>query len=211
MSPIGPSSKTETRLRQLQARARSCTRCVDAGLIPEASPTFAGRAGARFFLVGQAPGPVERVTGRPFTGRAGAELWRWMARAGFASDEQFRQFTYIAAVMRCFPGRNLRGAGDRRPSPAELANCSDWLDAELALLQPVVVLAVGQLAITRFLGAGPLEDRVGRAFGDRPVVVPLPHPSGQSRWLNSGVNRERLEIALRLVSELRVKCTTKRC
>ncbi|MDQ6691179.1 MAG: uracil-DNA glycosylase [Candidatus Dormibacteraeota bacterium] len=154
---------------------------------------------------------MERVTRRPFSGRAGAELWRWMARAGFESEEEFRRFTYIAAVMRCFPGRNPHGSGDRRPSPAEVANCSGWLDAELALLQPDVVLAVGQMAITRFLGPGSLEDRVGHAFSSRPVVVPLPHPSGQSRWLNSGANRDRLDIALRLVSELRAECATKVC
>jgi uracil-DNA glycosylase len=199
----------QERLDRLQAEARACTRCVEDGLLAEASPTFSGTASARFFLVGQAPGPVEFTSRRPFDGRAGKELWRWMRRAGFRSDEEFRSFTYIAAVMRCFPGRNARGNGDRRPSWREIANCSHWLDAELQLLRPPVILAVGQLAITRFLGPGRLEARVGRQFGEDPVVIPLPHPSGQSRWLNSPTNRERLGLALELVSEWRERCATR--
>jgi uracil-DNA glycosylase len=71
------------------------------------------------------------------------------------------------------------------------------------MLEPRVVIAVGQLAIARFLGAGRLEDRVGHSFGSSPVIVPLPHPSGQSRWLNVPANRNRLSRALDLIRELR--------
>ena len=186
-----------------QAACRACTVCADEGIIAEAHPTFSGVWGARFLLVGQAPGQVERESRRPFSGRAGKELDRWMIRAGFADTEEFRRLTYIAALMRCFPGRNPRGSGDLRPPPAGVANCSHWLDTELAMLRPRVVIPVGQLAIARFLGPGRLEDRVGRRFGARPVIVPLPHPSGQSRWLNVTANRERLDGALRLIRQLR--------
>ena len=179
--------------------------CVDQGIIPEANPTFEGRWGAPFFLVGQAPGPVERESRRPFSGRAGKELDRWMVRAGFESPEEFRRLTYIAALMRCFPGRNLRGSGDLKPPPAAVANCAHWLDAELQLLEPKVLILVGQLAIARFLGPGRLEDRVGHAFGDRPVMVPLPHPSGQSRWLNDHANRDLLASSLALIGQLRLR------
>jgi uracil-DNA glycosylase len=178
---------------------------VDDGIIPEAGPTFEGGPEATFMLVGQAPGPVEVERRRPFMGRAGRLLWRWMARAGFRSEEEFRHFTYIAALMRCFPGRNPSGKGDRPPPPAAVLNCSGWLEAELELLRPPVILPVGQLAIRRFLGPGPLEERVGRTFGSDPVYVPLPHPSGQSRWLNDPANRSRLEAALALVSEQRAR------
>jgi uracil-DNA glycosylase len=179
--------------------------CVDQGIIPEANPTFEGRSGAPFFLVGQAPGPVERESRRPFSGRAGKELDRWMVRAGFESPAEFRRLTYIAALMRCFPGRNPRGSGDLKPPPAAVANCAHWLDAELRLLEPKMLVLVGQLAIARFLGPGRLEDRVGHAFGDRPVMVPLPHPSGQSRWLNDHANRDRLASALALIGQLRLR------
>ncbi len=126
-----------------------------------------------------------------------------MIRAGFESAEQFRRATYIAALMRCFPGRNPRGTGDLRPPPRGVANCAHWLEAELSLLRPRVLILVGQMAIVRFLGAGSLESRVGERFGTRPVMIPLPHPSGQSRWLNEAANRERLLRALAHISQLR--------
>jgi uracil-DNA glycosylase family 4 len=200
MAPRGPAT-----LRKLQAACGACHVCVDAGIIPEANPTFSGQWGAPFFLVGQAPGPAERESRRPFSGRAGKELDRWMLRAGFASSEEFRRLTYIAALMRCFPGRNRAGTGDLRPPPPAVANCAHWLDAELELLQPRVLILVGQLAIACFLGPDTLEDRVGKTFGKQPVMVPLPHPSGQSRWLNDLNNRERLGRALAQLSRLRAE------
>ena len=190
-------------LLAVQAACRECHVCVDEGIIPEANPTFEGRWGAPFFLVGQAPGPVERESRRPFSGRAGKELDRWMVRAGFESAEEFRRLTYIAALMRCFPGRNPKGSGDLKPPPKAVANCAHWLESELGLLKPKVLILVGQMAINRFLGPGRLEDRVGQKFGDRPVTVPLPHPSGQSRWLNDPANRESLASALAIVGALR--------
>jgi uracil-DNA glycosylase family 4 len=192
-------------LLALQVACRNCHVCVEAGIIPEANPTFEGRWGAPFFLVGQAPGPVERESRKPFSGRAGKELDRWMLRAGFESPDEFRRLTYIASLMRCFPGRTPAGKGDLKPPPAAVANCAHWLDAELRILKPKVLILVGQLAIARFLGPGPLDDRVGHAYGDGPVMVPLPHPSGQSRWLNDQANRERLAAALALLGQLRLR------
>jgi uracil-DNA glycosylase family 4 len=196
-------SERRTALAAHQVACGRCHVCSDHGIIAEANPTFEGRWGAPFFLVGQAPGPAERETRKPFSGRAGKELDRWMLRAGFASAEEFRHHTYIAAMMRCFPGRNATNTGDRRPPSAAVANCAHWLDTELSLLRPKVILLVGQMAMTRFLGPGRLEERVGRSFGEGPVLVPLPHPSGQSRWLNDQSNRDRLSRALAHVAELR--------
>ena len=190
-------------LHELQAACRACRVCEEQGIIARAAPTFEGRWGAPFFMVGQAPGPVELATRRPFSGRAGKELERWMVRAGFSDGDEFRRLTYIAALMRCFPGRNKTDTGDLRPPPAGIANCAHWLDEELRLLKPRVLILVGQLAITRFLGPGSLEDRVGKSFGEGPVMIPLPHPSGQNRWLNAPANRERLNRALALIGELR--------
>src|SRR5487761_840150 len=190
-------------LLSLQADCRACHVCVDQGIIPEATPTFEGLWGAPFFLVGQAPGPMERESRRPFSGRAGRELDRWMVRAGFESPQEFRRQTYIAALMRCFPGRNRAGTGDLKPPPAAVANCAHWLDSELRILNPKVLILVGQLAIGRFLGPGRLEDRVGLRFGESPVMVPLPHPSGQNRWLNDPANRQRRDTALALLGQLR--------
>lgn len=197
------SSSRRRELEVLQAACRQCRVCEDQGIIREATPTFEGRWGAPFFLVGQAPGPAERATRRPFSGRAGKELDRWMVRAGFEDADEFRRLTYIAALMRCFPGRNKTDTGDLKPPPAGIAHCAHWLDDELRLVRPKVLILVGQMAIARFLGPGSLEERVGRTFGERPVTVPLPHPSGQNRWLNDAANRERLSRALALIGAMR--------
>ncbi len=203
MSNFESGRPSRASLAAVQAACRGCTVCAGQGIIPEANPTFSGEWGAPFLLVGQAPGPFERGSRRPFSGRSGKELDRWMLRSGFADAEEFRRLTYIAALMRCFPGRNPRGSGDLRPPLAGIANCAHWLDAELRLLRPRALFLVGQMAIARFLGPGSLEDRVGQRFGERPVMIPLPHPSGQSRWLNDHDNRARLDRALKLIGELR--------
>ena len=166
-------------------------------------------------LVGQAPGPREPLRGRPFAFTAGTRLFSWFARLGVSEDE-FRRRVYIAAVLRCFPGRAPAG-GDRVPAPAEIANCAPYLERELALIRPATVIAVGQLAIARFLEPAPLSERIGRTFvvhrgeaGQRVQadrhddglgqltfeVVPLPHPSGRSTWLVNPENQARLDQAL---------------
>jgi uracil-DNA glycosylase family 4 len=185
-----------TALARLHARIRACTKCVAAGYIPSAFPIVAGNASDRVMIIGQAPGAVELTTGLPFSGRAGAELRRWLAVAGI--DEA--RLPYRTAITKCFPGKAASGAGDRRPSRPEVLLCASWLDAELALVRPRVVLLVGTLAIERFWGKEPLSEIVGksRVDGDR-VLVPLPHPSGASRWLNEPENRERLARALAVV------------
>jgi uracil-DNA glycosylase len=147
-------------------------------------------------IVGQAPGAVELTTGLPFSGRAGAELRRWLARADIDEDH----LPYRTAITKCFPGKAASGAGDRKPSPPEIANCAPWLAREMALVRPKIVLLVGQLAIERFWGKVPLAASVGksRRDGDR-VLIPLPHPSGASRWLNQSANRRLLDRALRIL------------
>lgn len=183
-------------LARLHADIRACPRCVAAGYLERAFPIVAGNASDRVMIIGQAPGAIELTTGLPFSGRAGAELRRWLARAGI--DEA--HLPYRTSMTKCFPGKAATGAGDRRPSPAEIALCAPWLDAELALVRPRIVLLVGQLAIERFWGKRPLGDVVGKARkdGDR-ILIPLPHPSGASRWLNQPANRALLERALRIV------------
>lgn len=200
-------------IARLQAAHRACHRCVDAGFIDSAHPVFSGRAGQRILLVGQAPGPVEIDVRRPFAGRAGAQLMRWMQRAGFHGDADVRARIYMTAMTTCFPGRRPGGAGDRRPSAREVALCTPWLDQLLQLLQPRLILPVGSLALSRFLPGRTLDEIIGTAYSaggmaldarprNAPVVLPLPHPSGQSRWLNEPRRAALLERALQQLREL---------
>ncbi|TMD58224.1 MAG: uracil-DNA glycosylase [Chloroflexi bacterium] len=185
-----------TELEQLQRRIRACRKCVRAGYLPAARPVVAGKATDRVMIVGQAPGAVEFEAGTPFAGRSGVVLREWLARAGI--DEA--HLPYRSAITKCFPGKNPRGEGDRRPSPAEIALCAPWLEQELDLVRPRVLLLLGRLAIDRFWGSAPLREAVGRMRRQNGcVLIPMPHPSGASRWLNDATNRVLLERALRIV------------
>ena len=161
-------------------------------------------------LVGQAPGQVEAGGGRPFAGRAGRTLFRWLARAGL-DEVTAREWLYIAAITRCFPGPHMAGRGDRVPTLRERANCVDWLTAELRIIRPSIIIPVGRVAIDHFLGPLPLRQVVGRAhdvehLGIRAVVIPLPHPSGASSWVNVSSHRVLLEQSLDLVRERLGRC-----
>lgn len=185
-------------LRRHVEALRACRLCP--GVVPP--PAVAEPVRSRILLVGQAPGPREQATGRLFAFTAGTRLFGWFASIG-ASEEEFRRRVWMAAVIRCFPGRAPQG-GDRVPAPEEIANCRSWLDRELAMLRPELVIAIGSLAMQQFLPPAPLAERVGRAFpvqlGRRAVeLIPLPHPSGRSTWTNAPENAELLRAALGLL------------
>ena len=155
-------------------------------------------------LVGQAPGTKEIEVGRPFAWTAGKTLFKWFAEIGM-DEEAFRRRVYMAAVCRCFPGKNP-GGGDRVPGREEVSNCMPWLDSELKLLKPKLILPVGKLAIGQFLKVKKLNEVVGSlhqviVHGVTVDVVPLPHPSGASTWHRTEPGKSLLQKALGIVEE----------
>jgi len=159
---------------------------------------------ARVMLVGQAPGPREMDERRPFAYTAGKRLFSWLAP--FISEEEFRARVYVAAVIRCFPGRDPKAGGDRVPEREEIANCARHLDREIALLRPELIIAVGTLASKQLLGIAELKDAVGRVHrasraGHEFDVIVLPHPSGRSTWTNKAENARLLAKSLRLIKK----------
>ncbi len=183
---------------------RSCRRCADAGHEIRPGAVFSGKASARVMIVGQAPGITESEAGLPFQGAAGRRLFTWLEKAGFAED-RFRAQHSICSVTRCYPGRAASGRGDRPPGREELALCRGFLDRELQIVAPLLIVPVGRLAIRVFLGARALNETVGTAHQDElgRWIVPLPHPSGASGWLNQPENAAHLERAVRQLSRLR--------
>lgn len=193
-------------LESHRAALVACRGCGhDAGVVPIASDASSPRA----MIVGQAPGITEAGGGKPFAGQAGRTLFRWFERIGL-DEATVREHVYIAALTRCYPGRAASGRGDRVPTPAEQARCGHWLDAELRIIRPPLLVPIGRLAITRFLPPQPLDRIIGRVHevvhaGGRSLVVPLPHPSGASSWFHLPANARLLERALgQLGDELRV-------
>jgi uracil-DNA glycosylase len=180
----------------------ACQRCeLGAGIRPVVSQAFNPRA----MLVGQAPGKIEAEGGVPFSGRAGQTLFRWLARAGI-DEATAREIIYISAVTRCYPGAHPSGRGDRVPNRREQASCADWLEIELRIVKPEVLIPVGRLAIERFLPDIPLSELIGTKrtvehAGGRSLVIPLPHPSGASSWIHESSNKVLLEKAIELIGE----------
>lgn len=184
-------------LASLQRDTARCRACLEAGFPLESLPVRAPGAGQHAYLFGQAPGVVEGVERRPWRGRAGQTLRRWVE----LDEDGFYATFYCASVTRCYPGRTASGRGDRTPAPREQELCAFWRDWELALLRPRLIVTVGGLALRSLLGLADLTPCVGERFvlGGIPLV-PLPHPSGASGWLNVPANRDRLGRALALVA-----------
>ena len=209
VKPENALTKLQGELARVQAEIRGCERCVRAGFIPAARPILRGRVGMRLMVVGQAPAALTHERPLPYAGATGRTLGRWLEEAGFAPGA-LHACCYLTSLTKCFPGPSRHGKGDRAPSAAEIALCRDHLDRELALVRPRVVLALGRLAATALVGAAPLAELVGTVreaerAGHRFLVVPLPHPSGVSRWLNEGENRARVGRALARLGELRAE------
>lgn len=196
-------SDLDARLVAFNARLRGCRRCHAAGFLDERESVpvaFDGEPGAplpRILLIGQAPGLKGSRVARPFEGPSGDRLRVWFEAGGIPRADFWRKIHFVA-VTRCYPGRSPGARGDRLPSPAERALCRPWLDEVVALIEPEVVLLLGLLAIRTALGPVPsLSAVVGTArVIDGVRYLPLPHPSGVSRWLNDPPNMEAVARAM---------------
>jgi len=125
-------AKTYRSLASLKREQAGCRLCVEAGYPLESLPVIAPGSGQRAYLFGQAPGIFEGAERRPWRGRAGQTLRRWLE----LDEDAFYATFYCASVTRCYPGKPASGRGDRTPTPAEQRLCERWRDAELRLLLP---------------------------------------------------------------------------
>ena len=184
------------RHQDVLAHCRRCPRM-------QSTPVIGNPVLSEVLLIGQAPGPREADIGKPFAWTAGKTLFKWFAQIG-VDEEAFRGRVYMAAVCRCFPGKRP-GGGDRVPDPDEIENCSEWLNTELTILRPKLVIAAGKLAIQRFLAVDKLEAAVGtlHRMKYRNVsfdLAPLPHPSGASTWQHVQPGKALLPQALAAIA-----------
>ncbi|MGB5598102.1 MAG: uracil-DNA glycosylase family protein [Thiothrix litoralis] len=186
-------------LVQHQQALRQCTLCPQM-----IGPVITGEAVlSPVMSIGQAPGIHEAKVMRPFGWTAGKTLFKWFEGIGL-DEAAFRQRVYMAAVCRCFPGKHPKG-GDRVPSAEEVTNCSRWLQAEIRLLRPQLIILIGKLAINQFLVAKKLDEVVGKCHrtvieGREVDLLPLPHPSGLSTWPRMEPGKTLLQDALQVMA-----------
>lgn len=218
-------------LHELQETMRGCRQCLEAGYTITPGAVFQGHEGAQVMVIGQAPGVTEVIAGRPFNAGSGRRLFSWLEAAGW-QEATFRQTHYMTSVTKCYPGRSNTGKGDRLPSPAEQALCRPFLEQEIKLINPRLLILVGGLAIKLLYPAGAtLDTLIGTAAYFRPEqlthflqfdlsqasqhrrfeasfsefgrwVVPLPHPSGASLWPNRAENKALIDQAIQILAAI---------
>jgi uracil-DNA glycosylase len=185
-------------IASLQRDNRVCRACAEAGYPLESLPVVQPYERQHAYMFGQAPGAVEGEQRRPWRGRAGQTLRRWLG----LDEEEFYATFYCASVTRCYPGKAPSGRGDRTATPREQELCAFWRSHELRLIRPRLIVPVGGLAARRLLGLKSVTECVGRRFEwNDAVAIPLPHPSGASGWLNDPANRERVAVAAELIRD----------
>lgn len=188
------------RLTQLRQEIRDCRRC---DLLSDQRVLPSGGVESTVMVIGQAPGKRELVTSKPFSGPAGARLFEWLARIGIG-EEDFRHIAYITAIAKCYPGHQPGRKTDKPPTSLQAKNCFPFLEREIKILRPKLLIPIGRLALKEVLGSYKLVDVVGRKFkkeifGHGCTIVPLPHPSGANPW--NFRNSKYLDKALELLQE----------
>jgi len=190
----------QVRLDKHVTALMQCRRCPRM----KSTPVSGGAIVSDVMIIGQAPGPREPLLQRPFAHTAGKTLFRWFEEFCGMNEAAVRSKIYFAAVCRCFPGKNSGGT-DRVPSPEEIRSCSSWMNNELEILRPRLVIPVGRLAILQFIDCAKLEKVIGRTFrverfGYHFDLIPLPHPSGASPWHKIAPGKQLLSRALKLIA-----------
>ena len=193
-------NRKRLQLERHVAELLRCRRCPRM----KSTPVSGGAIVSDIMVIGQAPGPREPVLQRPFAHTAGKTLFRWFEEFCGMNEAAVRSKIYFAAVCRCFPGKNSSGT-DRVPASDEIRNCSSWMDNEILILRPRLIIPVGRLAIMQFIDCEKLEKVISCKFqveraGHHFDVIPLPHPSGASPWHKIPPGKELLQRALRLIA-----------
>jgi uracil-DNA glycosylase len=216
------------RLAALEARIRACRACEASlgryGVVPR--PTFHGGLGCPIVLLGQAPGRTEYERHAPFQGEAGQSIRRLFAASGLRA---FDRCVYQTSVTKCFPGRRAGSSTDRLPGGAEVASCRPFLEEQLAILSPRLLVCLGSLSWKALLALQearqpgfcareigirrPSEVRVPDMVGRRfqwggTVVVPMIHPAGSAngaRAMHPEQDQRSRALLAAALSELRLR------
>ncbi len=162
---------TSTDIEELHALVRECTRCPELVEYRIQAVPGVGPADARVFFIGEAPGRWEDQKGEPFVGDAGAYLNELLERVGLNRSQVF-----ITNIIKCRPPDN------RNPKAQEAENCAPYLERQLSLVKPDLVVLLGRVALERFFPKEKITDAAGvprrRVIGAREVTfLPLLHPA----------------------------------
>ncbi|MFO7944531.1 MAG: uracil-DNA glycosylase family protein [Anaerolineales bacterium] len=198
-------------MADMLGKIRNCRRCVTAGFdAVRPPPVFSGDLDTSLLIIGQAPGLTEHEQQSPFVGSSGKRLFSWLRQAGL-EESWIREHALIFQRYLCYPGKRPDGDGDRRPGSEQLELCSPHLSSVLSLMDGLnlkLIIPVGRLAIDAFYDSSKtLEEIIGTQMGYASAqVIPLPHPSGISRWHQKQEHRALIYQALELIRPVGLTC-----
>jgi uracil-DNA glycosylase len=196
----------EQRIAALREKVLVCTKCSHLAAFRHTVVFGVGNPSADLMFVGEAPGADEDLRGEPFVGRAGELLTRIIETMGFRRDD-----VYIANVLKCRPDIPKGTSGNRQPTLDEMQTCLPYLRAQIEIIQPKVMVALGGVAMRGlFETSEPMKSLRGRwhDFGNIPVMATF-HPSYLLRNQALSEKRKVWEDMLQVLERLRVPITQK--
>ena len=134
-------------MAELRTRVLACVKCPNLVAARKSVVFGVGDIHARLLFVGEAPGADEDAQGEPFVGKAGELLTKMIGAMGLSRSEVF-----IANILKCRPDTPGQTAGNRKPTPDEMATCIPWLHEQINLIQPEAMVALGATAVEGLLG-----------------------------------------------------------
>ena len=156
----------EETLRDIAEKINQCKNCELALGRKNAVPG-AGPANAEIMLIGEGPGFHENEQGLPFVGQAGKLLTELLAQGGFTREEVF-----ITNVVKCRP------PGNRDPKPDELSACQEYLDAQIASINPLIIVTLGRFSMARYFPNTKISHIHGKAaWNNGRFIIPMYHPA----------------------------------
>ena len=204
--PSNDKHDQEQRLAALRETVMVCTKCSHLAAFRHTVVFGVGNPDAELMFVGEAPGADEDLRGEPFVGRAGELLTRIIETMGFT-----RSAVYIANVLKCRPDMPKGSSGNRPPTPEEMHTCLPYLRAQIEIIQPKVMVALGGIAMRGLFGTSePMKSLRGRwhSFGDIPVMATF-HPSYLLRNQALSEKRKVWEDMLQVLERLHAPITQK--
>jgi uracil-DNA glycosylase len=200
------SSVDREQFENLRLTISTCAKCPHLAASRHTVVFGTGNPEADLMFVGEAPGADEDMQGEPFVGRAGELLTKIIHTMGFRRSDVF-----IANVLKCRPDMPLGAPGNRSPTPEEMETCLPYLQRQIELIRPKVMVALGGVAMRGLFGkTEPMKLMRGRwhTFGSIPVMATY-HPSYLLRNQAMSEKRRVWEDMLQVLERLEVPVSEK--
>jgi uracil-DNA glycosylase family 4 len=202
---ISGSTKAE-QLRHLAERASVCVKCPHLVARRHTVVFGVGNPEAKLMFIGEAPGEEEDLQGEPFVGRAGQLLTKMIIAMGLSREQ-----VYIANIVKCRPDMPPGASGNRKPTKQEMDTCVPYLRAQIDVIKPAVMVALGATAVEGLLGpVGTIGSLRGKFLEYRSTpLMPTYHPSYLLRNQSNTEKRKVWEDLLKVMERLEIPITDK--